>query len=93
MIIGIAFVFVLAISLFSQSHLILVGLCMVIAGRIWFAAQILAELDLANAITVFVVPFMPTLFFFKRFDVAWKPFLFGIVGIILFLIGLTTTSQ
>lgn len=73
--------------LISPPLLMLLGVLMIITGRIWFAAQILGEMGIENALWVFVVPFMPTVYFFKRIDVAWKPFFFGLAGFAALLIG------
>ena len=59
-------------------------------ARFWFAAQILREMNFSNAMLVFFVPFMPTVFLIIRFDIAWKPFLFGVFGIMVMILGVIT---
>ena len=72
--------------------LILSGVLMFFVARIWFALQILREMTLPNALLVFFVPFMPTLFLFKRFDVAWKPFLLGVIGFVAINVGVASSA-
>lgn len=78
----------LLVSLQSPGFLVLIGLLTFIIGRVWFAMQILREMAPPNALMVLLVPFMPTIFFFQRIDITWKPFLYGIMGIVMMLIGL-----
>lgn len=72
----------IALGVFAPVALAPVGLLMLLVARIWFAYQILREMAPANALIVFFIPFMPTLFLFNRFDVAWKPFLLGVLGFV-----------
>ncbi len=69
-----------------------IGILMIMAGRIWFALQILGQMSLPNAMMVLFVPFMPTVFLFKRFDIAWMPFSFGIAGFIVSIVGSASVS-
>lgn len=78
-VIGIAIAMII-LGLFAPPILGLAGMMTVIYARFWFAAQILREMKLSNALLVFFVPFMPTLFLIKRFEIAWKPFALGLVG-------------
>jgi len=64
-----------------------VGLLMIFIGRVWLAALVFRELDLPNAMMVLLVPFMPTVFLFKRFDVAGLPFAYSILGAFVALSG------
>ncbi len=85
-VIGIILIVMLAIQ--ERGYLVLVGILMILAGRVWLALQILREMELANALLVLIVPLMPTVFLFMRFEIAWKPFLCGSVGYILLFAGL-----
>jgi hypothetical protein len=90
---GLIFAFtaiILAVFAFvSPTYLVGLGSVMFIFARAWFALQILSEMALPNAILVFCVPFMPTFFLFKRFDITWQPFSFGIAGIVAVIFGST----
>ncbi|WP_417745881.1 hypothetical protein [Rosistilla oblonga] len=90
---GIALVGVFIVGFLSPPALMPLGWLMIFAGRFWFSIQILAEMALPNALLVFFVPFMPTVFLFKRFDIAWRPFLFGVFGIVVMLIGAAASAQ
>jgi hypothetical protein len=79
-------------SLQSPALLVLVGFLTFIVGRVWFAMQILREMAPPNALMVLFVPFMPTIFFFQRLDITWKPFLYGIMGIVMLMIGLPASQ-
>ena len=79
---GVAIVLLAFSGLFAIRFLLPIGVLMFISGRLWLTSQILREMTFLNAIIVFVVPFMPTLFLFKRFDIAWRPFLFGAIGLV-----------
>ena len=87
---GVMFALVLAVGFFSKPFLIPLGLLISLAARWWFAGLIFREMSLGNALMVFFIPFMPTLFLIKRFDVAWKPFFFGICGFIIAAVGAAT---
>ena len=91
------FAVTIAIALFSwfqsPSLLIPIGLLTVFAGRIWFAMQILREMAPANALVVLVVPFMPTMFFLQRLDITWKPFIYGIMGIAILIVGAAASQH
>jgi len=69
-------------AVFATHFLLPIGVLMFIFGRLWLTSQILREMTFLNAMIVFIVPFMPTLFLFKRFDIAWRPFLFGAIGLL-----------
>lgn len=84
---GIASFGILVVGVISAPLLLPLGLLMVLSGRVWFAMQILREMTLPNAMMVFFIPFMPTVFLFMRFDIAWKPFLFSVVGFVVFVVG------
>lgn len=78
-------------SMRSQTLLIPVGLVTILVGRLWFAMQILREMAPANALMVLFVPFVPTIFFFQRLEIAWKPFVYGIMGIAMLILGLSAS--
>ncbi len=79
-------------SLQSPALLVLVGFLTFVVGRVWFAMQILREMAPPNALMVLFVSFMPTIFFFQRLDITWKPFLYGIMGIAMLMIGLPASQ-
>ncbi len=79
-------------SLQSPALLVPIGFLTFIVGRVWFAMQILREMAPPNALMVLFVPFMPTIFFFQRLDITWKPFVYGIMGIIMLMIGLPASQ-
>lgn len=76
-------------SLQSPTMLVPIGLLTFLVGRIWFAMQVLREMAPPNALMVLFVPFMPTIFFFQRIDITWKPFVYGIMGIVMLFMGLS----
>lgn len=86
-------VIALLASLQSPALLVLIGLLTVFVGRIWFAVQILREMAPPNALLVLLVPFMPTIFFFQRLEITWKPFVYGIMGIAMVIIGVSATQS
>lgn len=71
----------------SPGALFPVGLLMIFIGRVWLAALVLRELDLPNAMMVLLVPFMPTVFLFKRFDIAGLPFAYSVLGVFVAMSG------
>lgn len=71
----------------SPDALFSVGLLMILIGRIWLAARVLRELSLPNAAMVLLVPFMPTVFLFKRSDVVGLPFAYSVLGIFVAMAG------
>lgn len=79
-------------SLQSPTLLVPIGFLTIIIGRVWFAMQILREMAPPNALMVLFVPFMPTIFFFQRLDITWKPFVYGIMGIVMLMIGLPASQ-
>jgi hypothetical protein len=88
----IALVGVLVIGYLSKSTLILLGILMFLGARLWFAGQVLKEMSFQHALLVFAIPFMPTLFLIQRYDIAWKPFLLGISGIVVTMIGVSMSG-
>lgn len=72
----------------SPSLLLPIGALTFLVGRVWFAMQIVGEMAPANALIVLFVPFMPTFFFFQRFDITWKPFLYSLMGVAIGFFGL-----
>ena len=73
--------------------LAMAGLLMFVGARIWLAVQVMREMALGNAALVFFVPFMPAMFLFKRFDIAWKPFFLGSVGIAAVMVAFVLTVK
>jgi hypothetical protein len=91
LVIGITLIVVSVVGAESPPLLMPLGVLMVAAGRLWLAMLVLREMAFPNALMVFFVPLMPTVFLFKRFDVAWRPFLFGISGFVAFQFGWAAT--
>lgn len=75
----------------STAFLIPIGLLVILVGRVWFAMQILREMAPPNALMVLLVPLMPTIFLFQRLEITWKPFLYGIMGFVMLLTGLSSS--
>ncbi len=80
---GVAIAALVAAGLYSRGALQIVGLLMFVGSRWWLAGMILREMDLVAALMVLLMPFVPTYFVIKRFDIAWKPFLLGTAGLII----------
>lgn len=82
--------FVIFLRVISAHAAVLGGLAMFLAARFWLAIQVLREMSVPNALVVFVVPFAQTIFTFKRFDIAWRPFTMGCAGLASLVLGLTS---
>lgn len=76
-------------TLFHGPFSLLTAIPIIFIARIWFALQILAQMTPGNALIVLLIPFMPTVFFFKRIDITWKPFVFGLLGYYLFFASIS----
>jgi hypothetical protein len=86
---GVTFASALVVGIVSGPLLVFLGFWIFTGGRLWLAAQILREMSLPNAMLVVLVPFVPTIFLIKRFDIAWRPFLFGVMGNLAMLVGVS----
>lgn len=78
---------ILVAAVTDPSSLLAVGLVMFMVGRIWLTIQILRAMSVPDALMVLLVPFMPLVFLFKRFDIAWMPFFYGICGFLVASVG------
>ncbi|MCA9268851.1 MAG: hypothetical protein KDA41_10295 [Planctomycetales bacterium] len=85
---GTAIALAVPAGLVSGLLLVVLGLLMFVCARIWFAAIVLRETGWPRAMLILFVPLLTTLFFFIRFDVAWRPYLLGVLGVITAFVGL-----